>query len=437
VASVAGNLIGETLTFVTIQVSGNTYESATQSVKPKQQSVIFQSDFNCPIAQEAFTIKTPPMEGTRRSSSATIPVVVTLHRKGVIDSEPIASGQVLLPVDMTAMDNLSVGLFPIEDERTEIAIAKVSVELKLSKEDEGIFRDVIKEIEKLMVSYVVSRKNSAALNVADTLQRFTSTVSPLRRFVESVSDLASWKSSYTRSWLFLITVMLYYPIGMNIAFLTLLASAFGTPLPGLKFISHRIHASAETAQDSVEQNVLFLTRSMDRLSHLSDIASSFHLYHYILIILLLWYVPFSLIVCIAMLCNSFAVQGIIVFLNRKMQPSPIKIQPETPTSILIVENQRWWLGKWSNKLIGSEAYPWADLNGMPRSKEAVLPPQGFEWTEDAQWTPDLSRGGDSEGWFYGRDFKTEPSNPQRDLSHFVRCRRWSRPISIKPQKNPS
>jgi hypothetical protein len=172
VASAAGNIIGETLTFVTNQVDSAIHESPPQAVKSKQQFIEFHVDFNCPLAQEALTTRASPIEGERVGGGAGITVSLTLNPKGVIDFEPIASGRLLLPVEATSMENISIGFFPIGDERTEIAIAKISVELTLFPRDDGIVAQIIKEVELLMVNFVRDKKDSADGIVVECLQRF-------------------------------------------------------------------------------------------------------------------------------------------------------------------------------------------------------------------------------------------------------------------------
>lgn len=413
---------------MTIQVGGCVYETSPQAVKPKQQSINFDEDFSCPITEEWYTVRTPDTNGGGQPSTAAIPVVVTLNRKGVIDSEPIASGQILLPVEASAMENLSVGLFPVEDERTEIAIAKVSVELSVIQNDEGLIAQILNEIERVIKIYVNDK--AVGLNVTDSLQRFASSVTPVRRAIETTFDLFTWKTSYTRSWLFLVTSMLFYPIGLIIAALTLLASSFETPITGLNFIAHRIHPTIESADESVEKNVMFLLHIMDRISNLSDYVSALNLIRIAFHLVALWAIPLNWVILIVMTLNTFAVQGIVQFVVRKKSRMTSQDTVEARNCVVIVENQRWWLGKWSNRLIGSEGYPWTDITGLPRSKETVQLPPGYRW--DGTWKVDLSRRGDAEGWVYGRDFKQDLFHSKRELGQFVRSRRWLRSLTPEP-----
>lgn len=120
----------------------------------KLQFIGFHVDFSCPFEQEALTERAPPIEGEKVGGGARITVSQSLDRKGVIDFEPIASGRLHLLVEATCMDNLSIGLFPTGDERTEITIAKISVEVNLFPRDDGIVAQTIKEMELLMLDFV-------------------------------------------------------------------------------------------------------------------------------------------------------------------------------------------------------------------------------------------------------------------------------------------
>ena len=138
------------MTFVSITVVSKSFESKVKAVKAKQQFIEFEEDFTCTISDEALTIRTPPEDGSPTSTA--IPIIVKLHRKGLMDSEVIASGRILLPMESTAIDNISVGLFQVDEEKAEIAIAKLSVEIKLGERDNGgMIGAIVHEMEQMMV----------------------------------------------------------------------------------------------------------------------------------------------------------------------------------------------------------------------------------------------------------------------------------------------
>jgi hypothetical protein len=97
----------------------------------------------------------------------------------------------------------------------------------------------------------------------------------------------------------------------------------------------------------------------------------------------------------------------------------------------VFENQRWWLGSWSDRglTIGTDpVYPWSDRSGHEAlSKSAVTLPDST-WMWDSLWHID------KKGWMYAINFTEDESSfhPEQRPSDFVRRRRWLR--TCKPVK---
>jgi hypothetical protein len=426
------------MTFVSLTVGSVSFETKLKAVKSKQQIIEFGEDFDCVISDECLTIRTPPEDGSPTSTA--LPVIVKLHRKGLIDSDVIASGKILLPLESTAIDNISVGLFQVDDERAEIAIAKLSVEIKLAKtNDGGLIGAVVQELEHLMLEYSRGRVGSGT-NVNESLQRFFTTVTPLRRFVEQCFDLLTWRRSYVSSWLFLLTVTLFPPIGIFAAFLVVFCVAFQIPLPLLRFIPsstfERPKGGPETPEQSVEKNVLFLAHMLERSVKLSKLMAGWSSsLHFVVIFLSLYLVPLHFLIVAVMAYHTFLAEALLRVLSSRFrfipQPAMLHHSEAQEGELIVIENQRWWFGKWSDRLIGDEGHPWTDLEGnLITAKESIHPPDGTEWS--SKWL--VADSTDQEhGWAYGRDFDSL-TDSDRELADFVRSRRWVRRYKPRNRK---
>lgn len=98
----------------------------------------------------------------------------------------------------------------------------------------------------------------------------------------------------------------------------------------------------------------------------------------------------------------------------------------------VYENQRWWLGSWSDRglTIGTDpVYPWSDRSGHEAlSKSAVTLPDST-WAWDSLWHIE------KKGWMYAINFTEDESSfhPEQRTSDFVRRRRWLRTCrAVKP-----
>lgn len=109
-------------------------------------------------------------------------------------------------------------------------------------------------------------------------------------------------------------------------------------------------------------------------------------------------------------------------------PSPITSHPtsgqrqETHT---VYENQRWWLGNWSDKglSIGMETiHPWSDASGHKKlNRQEITLPCDNEWAGPWQ----------AEGWMYAINFSSDEFHPHQNVSDFVRRRKWTRACTKK------
>ena len=111
--------------------------------------------------------------------------------------------------------------------------------------------------------------------------------------------------------------------------------------------------------------------------------------------------------------------------------SLLKHAPDTMV-FEVYENQRWWLGNWSDKglAIGTaQIYPWSDITGkVSKNKSEVSPPPGFDWQD--LWHVD------ERGWMYAINFDTDWFHSDQRSSDFVRKRKWIRTArAVRPPTN--
>jgi hypothetical protein len=437
VASVAGNLItGETSTFVSIHVCGQVYETQAKSVKLKQQAIEFNSDIMIPVSDDHLTIRTP-QEDVSGSSTPLVPIIMKLHRKGLIDSEVIASGKVMVPLKSSAVDMLSVGLFSPENTEFEIAIARLAVQVTVAEDEAGIIAGIVSEIEELMVRYAKGAWKDG-LVVSECLQRFVTSVTPLRKLFMDFRDLFTWKN-YVRSWLFLVSVLFMYPLGFIVSCTMVVCLSLDIPIPFLQYLSRFVRIDHEyskapidtpetEADNAIETNLVFLARLMDYWVSLARFLSTVRSEWLLVGFFFLWLLPLNWLMVVAMFSSSFLGEGSIIYARRRITPpSKRKSDNQDTESVTLNENQRWWTGRWSSEqFIGDEATAWETSSGSRiGGKDAVNAPEGYEWS--GTWQVGTFKT-DQDGWLYNTDFYGEAFHPMRTGTDFVRRRKWTRRI---------
>lgn len=90
------------------------------------------------------------------------------------------------------------------------------------------------------------------------------------------------------------------------------------------------------------------------------------------------------------------------------------------------ENERIWVGTWTNKLFPGERSNWSDLNGMMNlPKESFkLPGKEWEW-EDIWYVEKSAEFTDENGWQYAVDFNGN-FHGHKGIFDAVRRRKWIR-----------
>jgi hypothetical protein len=423
VASVAGNLIsGETVTFVTVHVGGEIMETSPKPVKHKQQSIDIKADLSIPISDTILTTRSQTFEHDE-ASSRLIPIIIKLNRKGLIDSELIASGKLLLPYQPNlADDDISVGLFPIEGGESEIAIARLAVQVSSHTFEKDKLHGMISELEEFIAQ--AATKDSKVPVGPDMVRKFLTRTQPVRNALSTLYDILTWKS-YTTSWLFLVTIFFFPPYGLLVSVVVLLALSVDSDIPFTQFLSQRFSLNSETSQEdvvSLNGDFLFLLMGLSIRFSKTLRGSGFELI--LFAVALAWLFPLHWTIGIVMLTNTYLFSAVLA-LSRKFIRRMPSTEQEWPADVMIAyENQRWWMGQWSDTLLDDDVGPWTSKEGKNiLAKEALTPESSYEWV--GQWQTN-----EEEGWVYANGF-SELFHAARKPDDFVRRRRWTRSFRLE------
>jgi len=139
--------------------------------------------------------------------------------------------------------------------------------------------------------------------------------------------------------------------------------------------------------------------------------------------------PIQFLFLLAMTMNTFWAQAIYNILVRRRQHHPLDhpttVSPEDTCSFTVYEQQRWWLAKWSDKLMDG-SFPWLDptnpTDNCPR--ESFTLPMRTKW--DGPWRVETGSMTDADGWQYAQEFGQKFWTSKRAIKDFVRRRKWVR-----------
>jgi hypothetical protein len=172
----------------------------------KQQHVEFQTDFSIPLLKEFIISKAKSVSSdvipTESDRMSVIPISIRLNRKGLIDSEVIAVGKMVIPVNPNLVDNLQVGLLTSE-ENTEIALATISVQVNMADPAVSQIFQLVTEIETLMKQYTRQDSDGTVLEV---FQHYLTSSTIFREIWATWWSLLMW-DSYINSLLLLVTMI--------------------------------------------------------------------------------------------------------------------------------------------------------------------------------------------------------------------------------------
>ena len=221
-------------------------------------------------------------------------------------------------------------------------------------------------------------------HVFEVYKRFIVRTGPFRAIFSIIRDIVLWQNFESTTLFCLVWICIFvYPY----AILNIWIAIVSLSLPRLSLEKDTIIDYLE----SIEANLSFNETAMSSWCHIYDNRLNFFpKFKYCILIFI---VPFAWIL---LLCPL-----IIVFIHSPF--SRRKQYLET------YENQRWWLGNWSNKglTIGTRhVFPWSNDTGFI---QATIPTSSWN-TED---------------WMYSTNFNGE-FHYNHTPSDFVRKRKWTR-----------
>jgi len=411
------------------------YESSQCAVRLKQQTVEFHTDFSIPILKEFIVTRSPTVSTdvvpTESDQISVIPISIRLNRRGLIDSEVIAVGKMLIPVKPNLVDNLQVGLMTSED-NTEIALATISVQVQTFETDASDVYKIIEEIESLMKEY--TRQENQDSSIYEIFQNFLSSTSIVREIWSMWWSLLTWES-YTNSLLFLITILAHpWGVFVGISFTIFYPISREKPVPFLSFLRLPPRGELHGADTLLQKNLECLSQIMQVCTSASQMIHSVPSEYLLVLLVVLFLIPYTIHVLIVgcMLCNTFWFQGVIRYIHTRGARTNDRIELGERNSFTVYEQQRWWLGKWSEKLLGKESVAWLDprsgvIENSPRETFTLPQQKGYKWS--GPWQAETGSMTDNDGWQYAKDFNQKFWSPRKEIRDFVRRRKWSRQYS--------
>ena len=429
-------LNNESAIYVSIHVGGHIYETAQRTLRLKQHSVSFEADFAIPILDEFIVSKavnqSSDVAPTESDKVSVMPVSLRVNRKGIMDSEVVAVGKMLIPVQSDLMDNIQVGLLTSED-NAEIAVATLSIQVNAVSSTSRL-TTLLMEMESLMTQYTKT-DHSQPLPILETFQVFLTTSTTLCDIWSMFRSILLWES-YTRSLLFLFTIIalprIGFPLALVITFFAAIAPS--KPLPFLRFI--KLKTSDDSPESIIESNLECLCELMQLARTISVFIDQTKSEILLLLGTLIYFIPHPIqtLFIVAMLANTFwwqSIWNLYVRRNRRHHSlvSEIPLLNSELNEFIVYEHQRWWLAKWSDKLIDNVP-AWYDPSNPSDNcpRECFTLPEKCKW--DGPWRVDTTRTTDSltdpDGWEYAHDFNQSVWTFKRSLKDFVRRRKWTR-----------
>ncbi|KAF4659140.1 hypothetical protein FOL47_007710 [Perkinsus chesapeaki] len=415
----------------TAQGTTTTNQPAVETVVktlPKNMKTV---EFNCDVA-----LSLPASLGDVRQFR------VCLYRRGIIDNELLADALVEIPIT-TEVSESNIIMVSRSD---GTPMVRVTLSIQLVVTERLIMVHFAEELRKLVTAQTLSSgkddNGSPAERSRDTveaIQRYVYACSAIRHLWHFVYDILTWKSGYTRTWLFLIAIV--YSEYLWLVFLLLCCH----------IVLSASSTSEFTSPDEVDANLAFVKQQADGLSYISELLATRVSYRVGMLVcacvLFLTPRPHVTVCVIIILCRTYWAQALYQTIRcrretkrRKgsmMFTSAASSQDCAPgnraITVEVYENQRWWVGKWSDNLLAVERYAWSDEAGTSRrTKEDVhLPPPVGDniWQWSSLWRVDArpeTHETDADGWTYARDFGSGQWSATRGMGDFVRRRRWTR-----------
>eukprot|EP01017_Pseudomicrothorax_dubius_P001612 TRINITY_DN0_c5760_g1_i1.p1 TRINITY_DN0_c5760_g1~~TRINITY_DN0_c5760_g1_i1.p1 ORF type:complete len:103 (+),score=17.31 TRINITY_DN0_c5760_g1_i1:1-309(+) len=88
---------------------------------------------------------------------------------------------------------------------------------------------------------------------------------------------------------------------------------------------------------------------------------------------------------------------------------------------------RWIVGGWSTKMFPGERGRWSDSEGFVRREpDTITLPEGEGWAWDSNWSIEISRNTDADGWEYASNDFVSGFYPINKTGFLIRRRKWYR-----------
>jgi hypothetical protein len=295
---------------------------------------------------------------------------------------------------------------------------------------------LVTEIETLMKQY--TRQDSDG-TVLEGFQHYLTSSTIFREIWATWWSLLMW-DSYINSLLLLVTIISHsWGLLLALAVTIFLPISREKPAPLLSYIRLPL-PEIEDQETLIERNLACLSQIMQLVLRISRLIRNTRSEFLLLCIVAIFFIPYPVhsVIVVCMFSNTFWWKGLTNFILRRRstndatdtsQLTQQELESTASRSFTVYEQQRWWLGKWSEKLLGKESVPWMDARSgisenTPRESYTLPSQTGYKWT--GPWQVETGPMTDNDGWQYAKDFSQKFWTPKKDIRDFVRRRKWAR-----------
>lgn len=422
------------------KISSGRYDIILSTDGSQPERFEFNSDWNNQTIALKYQYSLLVQSGSRLSARLNrIGNAVSVCEGSILVDESSLQGIVMYPKNSSspiAVLTLGIKVCPSESRRPSGSIPSEPVITNNQHENMSVTTDILNHFFSDI---------SATKNLIETYKRWAIRCGPLRFAHDCTINVFTWAVPVTTCLLIVTWTWICIDSRQAVSFLlplTIVGSLYLFLLVRTGAFRIRVPGSSEDfISEDIETNLQFNNRLMtkwcDLYDHLTAKSSgSLHRFkitsQYVFITIISW-------MFVYLLPTRFVMAAIIVLPliwtcpllsgRRSCMNSLIRPQSDSITQIIeVYENQRWWLGSWSEKglAIGtSQIFPWSDISGkVSKTKtDANLPP-GYEWID--LWHLD------DKGWIYAINFENEWFHEDQRSSDFVRKRRWTRTAQRTP-----
>ena len=267
-------------------------------------------------------------------------------------------------------------------------------------------------------------------HLIETHRRWLIRCGPFRVAQRVLIDLVKWRE--IQSTLLFMLVWTWFCLSPN----TVLAILFPFSIVGTWYIHVLIKYGVLNLKkpyfEDLNENLIFNESFMDSWCRFYDKFSTVDVGQWlhrgliavIICGIVIYIVPFNILALVmvnVILLSNFP----LVDSGSILSNIPSVLSNDKLITFEVYENQRWWLGNWSDKglSIGTGTiHPWSDKSGHVSLNKASVELPNNQWEWEGLWQVD------KDGWMYAINFFEDDSayHPAQRPSDFVRRRRWQR-----------